>query len=72
LENLFHFGFPYLILMNKLMVEKKYDKVVHLFESQFDKFSVERSNSKSTLNVRKDIIPMDQLGLVSEALFLMV
>ena len=72
MENLFQSGFPYLILMNKLIIEKKFNQAVDLFEIQFDKFSVERSNSKKTKNKRKDIVPMDQLSLVSQALLLMV
>ena len=58
--------------MNKLIIEKKYKEAVDIFEFQYDKFSVERSNSKTTANTRKDIVPMDQLALVSEALLLMV
>ena len=54
--------------MNKLLIDKNYKQVIELFEMQFDKFSVERSNSISK-NKNNAIIPFDQLTLVSEALF---
>ncbi len=70
LEPLFgHCGFPYFILMNKLLQLKQYDSVIALFDRQLPFFTVEASSS-STSKIRTPI-PFDQASILLEALMLM-
>jgi hypothetical protein len=50
--------------MNKLMIEKDYNTVVNLFEKQLPYFTVQNSSTKSF----QTSVPMDQIGLVFQAL----
>ena len=57
-------GFTYLILMNKLMIQKDYESVLRLFEKQLPHFTIQSSSSKTI----KTSVPFDQLSLYSHAL----
>jgi hypothetical protein len=58
--------------MNKLILEKKYQQVIEIFEMQISQFNKERSNSKKTNNPSKNQVPYDQLNLMTEALICLV
>lgn len=61
-------SFASLIIMNKLLCLKKYQKVIQIFEHQLDDYSKNISFSKNTFEEFRQLIPFDHLDCVSEAL----
>ena len=59
--------------MNRLMIEKKYEQVVELFEEYYkDGFRVDKETVKSKPEPNKFFFPHDQFSLVTQALLKMV
>lgn len=59
--------------MNRLMIEKKYEQVVELFEEYYkDGFRVDKEAVKSKPEPNKFFFPHDQFSLVTQALLKMV
>ncbi len=69
---IFQSNYSRTILMNKLVIEQKYEQVVSIFEKNLKNFTEQTSNSKKTNKDIRNILPEDQLGLAIESLLLIV
>ena len=58
--------------MNKLAIEKKYEKVVEIFLKNMRNYTIANSNSKNVKHQKLSELPYDQLSLCFEALLNMV
>ncbi|CAF0971936.1 unnamed protein product [Brachionus calyciflorus] len=65
-------GYGSLLIMNKLLINKEYERLIDLFDRQLDKYSSDISFSINSNENFRQTIPFDQLDCVSEALLNMV
>lgn len=61
-------SFASLIVMNKLLCLKQYEKVIQIFEYQLDDYSKYTSFSNNASEEFRQTIPFDHLDCVAEAL----
>lgn len=65
-------SFGSLIVMNKLLCLKQYEKVIEIFEYQLDDYSKNVSFSNNANEEFRQTIPFDHLDCVAEALLAIV